>query len=157
MPAPSCDRMVDRIGAPGWISVMPAESKDDPRTIDTGSLSGRSILVVEDSWHAAQALKAVLENAGMDISGPVASVAAARELVAKKLPTIALIDVNLGGEMAYGLIDQLLEKGVAVVVVSGYELLPTLEGKVAAILTKPIRTSALLAALRRIAPAGTSH
>jgi two-component system, response regulator PdtaR len=129
----------------------------DKTPLDATSLIGRSILVVEDSWHAAQALKAVLDKAGMDVSGPVATVTTARASVAKKRPAMALVDVNLGGEMAYGLIDELLGQDIAVVVVSGYELLPSLEPKVAAILTKPIRAAVLLATLRRIASMPTAH
>ena len=141
----------DHLEPPEWGRARPPGPSDDTPPGAAMSLASRSVLVVEDSWHVAQALQCLLENAGMDVAGPVATTADARRLVAGQLPEMAVVDVNLGTEMSYGLIDQLLGQGVAVVVVSGYEVLPSLEHKVAAILTKPVRADALLSALRRIA------
>jgi DNA-binding response OmpR family regulator len=107
------------------------------------------VLVVEDHWHVAQALRSLLLAEGMDVSGPAASTAEARHLLAEQKPCLAIVDINLKGEMAYGLIDQLHKAGVRVVVVSGYALLPTLTDKVAAVLQKPFNGPELLAALRR--------
>ena len=119
-------------------------------------LSNLRILVVEDSWHLAQALKSLLEVAGPDVIGPAATIAEAHALIAERAPDLALVDVNLHGVMAYSLIDQLIASKIPTVVVTGYEVLPELaakvaEGKVAAMLSKPIRFSALLTTLRRIA------
>lgn len=121
------------------------------------SLSGQSVLLVEDSWHVAHAIKALLENAGMLVTGPAATLAEAERLMALQTINLAVIDINLQGEMAYPLIDRLHESGVPVVVISGYELLPMVRGKVAAILTKPIRAVVLLRVLRRIVRAHTTH
>ena len=43
---------------------------------------------------------------------------------AERQPDVAVVDVNLKGEMAYGLIDLLHDRGVRVIVVSGYAVLP---------------------------------
>lgn len=130
---------------------------DEKRMADQAVLSGCSILLVEDSWIIAQSLKSMVASAGMHVSGPVATVAAAQASIAEKVPQMALVDVNLGSEMAYGLIDQLVELGVMVVVASGYELLPSLEPKVAAILTKPIRADVLITVLSQVAAAGVTR
>ena len=106
------------------------------------------MLVVEDTWHVAKALKSALEQVGMDVSGPAATTAEAR-LMAEHTPLVAVVDVNLKGEMAYGLIDQLQDQGIRIVVVSGYAVLPQLTGKVAALLQKPFTGPELLAAMRR--------
>jgi DNA-binding response OmpR family regulator len=116
---------------------------------DHTELKGICILVVEDHWHIANALKSLLVAEGMEVSGPAGSVGAALQLAAKDKPELAVVDINLKGEMAYDLIDQLHGQGVRVVVVSGYALLPRLTEKVVAVLPKPINGTALLAALRR--------
>jgi DNA-binding response OmpR family regulator len=107
------------------------------------------ILVVEDQWHVANALKLLLESEGAEVSGPVSTAADAHRLAIEQEPDLAVVDINLTGEMAYGLIDQLRDLGVGVVVVSGYAVLPRLTEKVAAVLQKPFNGPELLATLRR--------
>jgi DNA-binding NtrC family response regulator len=114
---------------------------------DRSSLKGVHVLVVEDSWHVAKALKSALEQVGMDVSGPAASIAEARHLIAERMPSVAVVDVNLKREMAYGLIDELHHHGVPVVVVSGYAVPSISADKVAAILQKPFGGPELLTAL----------
>ena len=115
---------------------------------DHSSLKGVRVLVVEDTWHVAKALKSALEQVGMDVSGPAATTAEARRLIAEQMPRVAVVDVNLKREMACGLIEELHDQGVSVVVVSGYAVPPVPAEKVAAILQKPFSGSELLAALR---------
>jgi CheY-like chemotaxis protein len=110
------------------------------------------ILVVEDSWHIGIALQSLLRSLGADVSGPVATSAEADRLIAEHLPEVALVDFNLrGGERADSLIDRLYDRGIRVVVTSGYASVPVAPGKAAAVLQKPISEAQLLAALR---PAG---
>jgi CheY-like chemotaxis protein len=115
-------------------------------------LSGITILVVEDSWQLAMALKSLLQALGAEVSGPVATSADAQRLVSERTPHAALVDFNLrGGEQAAGLIDQLHDQGVYVVVTSGYAVLPIMPRRAAAILQKPISEAQLLASLRPLA------
>jgi DNA-binding NtrC family response regulator len=111
------------------------------------SLRGVRVLVVEDSWHVAKALKSALEQVGMDVSGPAASTAEARRLVAEHMPCVAVVDVNLKREMACGLIEELHDHGISVVVVSGYAVPPVSADKATAILQKPFSATELLTAL----------
>jgi DNA-binding response OmpR family regulator len=111
------------------------------------SLRGVRVLIVEDAWQVAKALKSALEHVGMDVSGPVATTAEARRLVAERMPSVAVVDVNLKHEMAYGLIEELHDHGVSVVVASGYAVPSISADKVAAILQKPFSGRELLAAL----------
>jgi DNA-binding response OmpR family regulator len=111
-------------------------------------LKGVCVLVVEDQWHVANALKSLLETEGAQVSGPVSTTAGALRLAADQKPKLAVVDINLKGEMAYGLIDQLIDQGVGVVVVTGYAVLPEVTKKVAAVLQKPFNGPRLLAALR---------
>ena len=66
-------------------------------------LSGVSVLIVEDSWHVAKAMRSALEDLGMRVVGPVATTEDARRLVAEQKPKLALVDVNLKTELATGL------------------------------------------------------
>ena len=112
-------------------------------------LRGVRVLVVEDHWHVANALRSLLETEGMEVSGPAATTVDALRVATEQKPNLAIVDINLRGEMAYGLIDQLHDQGVRLVVVSGYAVLPLLKDKVAAVLQKPFNGPELLAALRR--------
>jgi DNA-binding response OmpR family regulator len=107
-------------------------------------------LVVEDGWQVADALKLSLEQAGMVVAGPVATVREARSLATSSPPDLAIVDVNLKGEMAYEFMDWLHQRGVRVVVISGYEELPESLEKFAAILRKPFSATTLLTTLRRV-------
>ena len=94
---------------------LPSNRRVDQQQL---SLEGVRVLVVEDTWHVAKALKAALEQVGMDVSGPAATTAEARRLIAEHMPRLAVVDVNLKREMASGLIEELHDQGVSVVVVS---------------------------------------
>jgi DNA-binding response OmpR family regulator len=113
------------------------------------SLTRVRVLLVEDSWHVAKALKSVLEQVGMEVSGPTATTTAARRLIAEQMPRLAVVDINLKGELACGLIEELHDQGVSVVVVSGYGIPPISAEKTAVILQKPVSGPELLSALCR--------
>jgi CheY-like chemotaxis protein len=118
---------------------------------ESPDLSGVRILVVEDSWQLAMALKSLLQALGAEVSGPVATSADAHRLVAENTPDAALVDFNLrGGERADGLIDRLHDQGVYVIVTSGYSVLPVVPRHAAAILQKPISEAQLLGSLRPV-------
>ena len=112
-------------------------------------LRGVRVLVVEDHWHVAKALKSFLETEGMKVGGPVATTADARRLATEQKPDLAVVDIHLKLETAYVLIHQLDDLGVRVVVLSGYAVLPELTKKVVAVLQKPFNAPELLGALRR--------
>ena len=118
---------------------------------DAAELRGLRVLVVEDSWHVAHALKSLLEELGMVVAGPAAPLAQAERLLGANDPQMAIVDINLKGEMAYGLIDRLHAEGVQVVVISGYAVPQIAQGKVQAILQKPFSAKSLLGILRQAA------
>ena len=113
-------------------------------------LCGIRILVIEDVWIVAQSYVALLENLGVIVSGPAGTVADAIRLIEAAPIDAALVDMNLHGEMAYAVVDALNARGVAIVVVTGYDVVPELAGKVSAFLSKPIRAEALIKAFRGI-------
>jgi len=118
---------------------------DKPSRAD---LKGVRVLVVEDHWHVANALRSFLEAEGMKVSGPVATTADAQRLATEQKPDLAVVDIHLKLETAYVLIHQLDDLGVRVVVLSGYAVLPELTEKVVTVLQKPFNAPELLGALR---------
>jgi DNA-binding response OmpR family regulator len=128
---------------------MPLTEREVAHAVASG-LQGVHVLLVEDSWQVADALKLLLEKTGMVVSGPVATVKEAQDLAAENAPRLAIVDVNLKGEMAYALMDWLHARGIQVLVISGYADLPRSLGQFAAILHKPFTATALLTTLRRM-------
>jgi DNA-binding response OmpR family regulator len=115
---------------------------------DVSILKGVPVLVVEDSWHVAKAMKSALEQLGMRVVGPAATTDEARRLAAGQTPRLALVDVNLKKELACDLIEELHGQGIPVIVVSGYAVPPLPERTVAAFLQKPFSESDLITILR---------
>ena len=116
----------------------------------SSSLQGLRALVVEDGWQVADALKILLERMGMVVAGPVATAREAQCLATEYPPDLAVVDVNLKGEMAYELMDWLHDRSIRVVVITGYEDLPESLGEFAAILHKPFTVTTLLTTLQRV-------
>jgi DNA-binding response OmpR family regulator len=67
----------------------------------------KTVLIVEDEFLLALDLKILLEGYGWRVMGPAASVAAAMSLLEHELPSVALLDVNLGNEMVTPLAENL--------------------------------------------------
>jgi DNA-binding NtrC family response regulator len=108
------------------------------------------ILLVEDSWQLGMALKSLLRSFEAEVDGPVATTADAEHLISAHVPNAAVVDVNLRhGERSYGLIDKLIDRGVPVIVTSGYSDLPMVPAK-AHVLEKPISEEKLIAILRSV-------
>jgi CheY-like chemotaxis protein len=85
-------------------------------------LRDRRILVVEDEYLVAMSLADALQDAGSIVLGPVPSVAKAIKTIEAE-PHIdgAVVDVNLGGMLAYPVADLLIAKKIPFVFTSGYE------------------------------------
>ncbi len=127
-------------------------SSNDQEPLDAADLSGVRVLVVEDSWHIGVALKSLLRAMGAEVVGPVATAADADRLISEQIPDVSIVDFNLrGGELAHGLISRLNERGIRVIVISGYSEVPLAPGATAIVLQKPIVEAQLLAALRPVA------
>jgi CheY-like chemotaxis protein len=86
------------------------------------ALRDRRILVVEDEYLIAMNLQDGLENAGSVVLGPVPSVKKALKKIESE-PHIdaAVLDVNLGGALAYPVADMLAARKIPFVFTSGYE------------------------------------
>jgi CheY-like chemotaxis protein len=83
---------------------------------------GRLVLVVEDEALIAMDLELLLGQHGWRVLGPAGTVAwALRLLEGGERPDVALLDVNLRGEMVTPVAERLRALGVPFVVASAYD------------------------------------
>ncbi|MFL9876577.1 response regulator [Paraburkholderia megapolitana] len=85
-------------------------------------LLNRRILVVEDDFLVAQALCALLENAGATSVGPIGWLDEALAFVETQAAAVdgAVLDVDLHGEKSYAVADALARHDIHFVFVTGY-------------------------------------
>lgn len=112
-------------------------------------LQGMSVLVAEDSWHLADAIRLSIEEAGGTIAGLAGTLAEAERMAGTLAYDAAVMDLNLHGKLATGLAERLAAAGTKVVVLTGYERPPQLAAKVHDCLTKPVVFDVLIGALAR--------
>jgi DNA-binding NtrC family response regulator len=94
-------------------------ASQDASAAATG-LAPLRILVAEDEFLLGIQLEEELQAAGHTVLGPYTNVARATEACRNELFDIALLDVNLHGELIYPLADELTKRGVPFVLLSGY-------------------------------------
>jgi CheY-like chemotaxis protein len=79
------------------------------------------VLVVEDEFLIALDLEHLLERHGFRVLGPAATVAEALRLLERgATPDVALLDMNLRGEMVTPVAEALRARGVPFVLASAY-------------------------------------
>jgi CheY-like chemotaxis protein len=87
------------------------------------ALRGRRILVVEDEYMIANEVMEALGEVGAEVVGPVARLGAALELARDEEGLDgAVIDVSLAGQMIWPVLDTLAERGVPVVLATGFDV-----------------------------------
>ncbi len=112
-------------------------------------LEGLSVLVAEDSWHLADAMRITIERAGGKVVGLAGTLEEAEKVAETATFDAAVMDLNLHGRLAHDLVQQLAGKGTKVIVLTGYEPPTTLLDKVHDCLTKPVSVEVLIASLGR--------
>lgn len=78
------------------------------------------VLVVEDEFLVALLLEEELRALGLSMVGPFMSVAAAIEACRREQYDLAILDINLRGEMVFPVADELRALGAPFLFVSGY-------------------------------------
>ena len=89
---------------------------------NTNVLAGRKVLVVEDEFLIVDAVVETLQDGGVKVIGPAASVDKALRIIAAT-PEIdgAIVDLNLRGEMSFAVADALQARGVPFAFTTGYD------------------------------------
>jgi CheY-like chemotaxis protein len=108
-------------------------------------------LLVEDDGLVGLDMKMMLERAGYEVLGPVATVGAALAVILSTNLDAALLDVNLSGEKSYALADALATRSIPFVITTGYAIedLPERYGQ-HLVLTKPFTSRDLLRCLKQV-------
>ena len=85
-------------------------------------LKGRRILIVEDEYLIADDLAKAIGEAGGEVVGPVPTVEDASRLIQQESTIdMAVLDVNLRGEMVFPVADALAARDVPFVFATGYD------------------------------------
>jgi CheY-like chemotaxis protein len=114
-------------------------------------LCGSRVLLVEDEMIVAWLLEDMLAELGCVVVGPAATVDRALAMIDAQDIDVALLDVNLNGEMSYPVADALIARGVPFVFSTGYDKDRLLEGyRTVPVLQKPYHHSELSDALARL-------
>ena len=82
--------------------------------------ANRRVLIVEDEMFVAVLLEDMLTDLGYQVAGIAGRVATALPLVETLDFDLAILDVNLAGEMSFPVADAVAEKGVPYLFSTGY-------------------------------------
>lgn len=114
-------------------------------------LAALRVLVIEDEFFLADDIADALRARGATVVGPVATPAAACAAITEDAPDCALLDLNLGGEIAFPLARTLREANVPFVFATGYGANALPEDLVdAPRIEKPFEPAAAAAALEAL-------
>ncbi len=112
--------------------------------------SVRQALVVDDDAALRLLLRVNLELDGFAVR-EAATVADAKDSVATERPDVVLLDVHLGGEQTFGLLDELRGARIPVALVTGSVDVELYRERADAIVSKPFEPQALVEIARRLA------
>ena len=83
-------------------------------------LRGARILIVEDEYYLAQDIADALTDRGVEVLGPVGTIEEASQAVSRADFDCAIVDMNLRGDMAFPIADQLGQAGIPFLIATGY-------------------------------------
>jgi len=83
-------------------------------------LRGRRVLIVEDEYSIAEALRQLLQESGAEVIGPYADFRQAMAQVKSDGFDVAILDIDLRGASAIPIADELLDRGIPFVFATGY-------------------------------------
>jgi CheY-like chemotaxis protein len=106
---------------------------------DTAPLAGLSVLLLEDEFLIALDAEEILTGLGAAQVEIVNTLAAARGALESAGYDLALLDINVNGEMSFPVAEQFAAEKVPVVFASGYEMRtpPRLNGTPVPCISKP--------------------
>src|SRR5262249_57744534 len=121
-------------------------------------LADKGGVVVEDDYVGGMDIVRTLERAGAEVIGPAPAVEAALDALEQAVPDGAILDINLGGEMAFPVADALMALGVPFIFATGYDaqVIPLRFTHVKRC-EKPMASEQICPALFRLRPAPPSH
>jgi DNA-binding LytR/AlgR family response regulator len=123
-----------------------------------GSLAGVRVLVVEDLYLIANEIEADVRRLGGTVVGPARNLSAARRIMSSQSVDLAVLDVNLEGDMVFPLARDLVEAGKPFLFLTGYgDWAMPAEWRDLPRLCKPVRGEDLCEALLKLRAQGAPH
>ena len=118
-------------------------------TADRESLKGLRVLVVEDDFDVAEALRADLASEGCEVVGPVSTVQEACDLAKTQPLDAAVLDIALSPGTSAPVARTLLYRGCPFVFVTGFSVVDMLPEELRGhrVLLKPVDGPTLCAAI----------
>lgn len=109
------------------------------------------VFLVEDEFLVASALQEDLEAKGFHVFGPYPTLALAQAAVGAERYDVAIIDMNLRGELAYPVADELMRRNVPLIILTGYSI-PDMPARFQGVmkLNKPYEIGATLRAVEKV-------
>ncbi len=102
--------------APDKAALMPSDQQGLP-------LSGKSVLIIEDEALIALSVESCLFDAGAAVVKIANSISASQSALDEGIPfDAAIVDLYLGDDNAYPLVEILSERGIPVVITTGDEI-----------------------------------
>jgi PAS domain S-box-containing protein len=83
-------------------------------------MTGNTVLLVEDESMVAMMVEQVLTELGLCVAGPCGTIGEALRAANEISVDAAILDINLGGQSVYPVVDLLIAKGVPIAFISGY-------------------------------------
>jgi PAS domain S-box-containing protein len=83
-------------------------------------MAGNRVLLVEDESMVAMMVEQVLTELGLCVVGPYGTIGEALQAVRERPVDAAILDINLGGQSVYPVVDLLAARGVPTAFISGY-------------------------------------
>lgn len=84
------------------------------------ALAGRRVLLVEDEMLVAMLVESALEDENCVVVGPYGGVSEALEAARGERLDLAVLDINLAGELVFPVAEALEARGVPFLLLSGY-------------------------------------
>lgn len=95
----------------------------EPHGVHQTDIVGLKVLVLEDDPLFAMVLEGMLQDLGCEVHGPFSELDDAEAMIRANRDHIdlAILDINIHGDMSYGLAAQLLELDIPFFFCTGYE------------------------------------
>ena len=129
---------------------LAAANTDPPAAAEIGrELGGRTILVAEDNAIIAMDIQMALEDRGATVMGPYGTVAEVLRALEAEAIDCAVMDLDLGGELATPAIQAVMERSVPVVLTTGHDVAKRLPEPFRSlpVVSKPFVELAMIASL----------
>jgi DNA-binding response OmpR family regulator len=124
-----------------------------PKPDAAAPIAGLRIMIVEDEFLIAVYLQEMFRDAGADVVGPYATLAAALDAAARETISAAVLDVGLGGETTEEVALMLQKRAIPFLFCTGQALPDRIASRLpdATMLIKPVGNQTLLEAVCRLA------